>query len=498
MSVQTFVGESGREWSYDDSAQIGDPSNMGDVFEGSDSEGKPVAIKRVRLLTGAEAEGRQRNRELEVADTLIAAQAGGSIVDHLLFPVDRYMDGDDLLIVMPRAERSLNAAIKNGSLNPEEIDQAIRQVVQGLIELAELGILHRDLKPANVLFHDGRWKLADFGISRIVTEPTATFTFFAWGSRPFKAPELWESKPATVKADLYALGVLAYELFTGVRPFPGPEEEDYRRQHLTQDPALPETLAPGVRRFILRLLQKDPNDRYQDARAAAEALGRLSPELGADQQALLEAALALDESETKADAERRMRGVAADEAAALRRQAAADLKELMEDAFARCQVPLPEVKLENDGLQWHLQFKKAFVTVTPFSTEVVSSSKDDQIITAWTVSSSTEPARRTPIANIVCESRPAGLTFFLLTFRASALVASNYTMGPTDRPHGFDEVTFMAERVYMVTPTTHVWQMNIEQLTADSLVRLLVDAVQFLARSKPTSEGPLPKIPWPE
>src|SRR5690348_14070878 len=68
------------------------------------------------------------------------------------------------------------------------------------------------------------------------------------------------------------------------------------------------------------------------------------------------------------------------------------------------------------------------------------------------VFSSENSIRRVPIANVVCEERPAGLRLFALTFSASALVGSNYDLGPIDRPHGFQEAVFRQERVYMVRP----------------------------------------------
>jgi serine/threonine protein kinase len=118
----------------------------------------------------------------------------------------------------------------------------------------------------------GRWRIADFGIARDLAEETATYTFAGAGTMPYMAPELWENRPATVKTDLYALGVLAYEVLAGVRPFPGPDEPRFRDQHLYAVPADLTGVAPGVRRLVLRMLAKNPASRPQDARAVLEEL----------------------------------------------------------------------------------------------------------------------------------------------------------------------------------------------------------------------------------
>lgn len=264
----TFTGESGATWSYDDkTAPIGDPGANGQVFYGRAQDGGPVAIKRVSLRSGEEAERRQRGREVEIGQVLAASAS-----QHLLQPIDTAHTDADLLIVMPLASRSLSALLRIESLDPQAAIEIVKQIAQGLTELAEASVLHRDLKPANVLEVDGRWHLADFGMSRNLTESTDTYTFLGGGTVPYMAPELWSGQPsATVKADLYALGVIAYELLTGARPFNGPAREDFRHQHLQEAPPEPTGVPATVGRLVLRLLAKNPAKRPQDARAVIEA-----------------------------------------------------------------------------------------------------------------------------------------------------------------------------------------------------------------------------------
>jgi hypothetical protein len=450
---------------------------MGVVFDGTDEAGGRVAIKRVQLRGHSEAEIRQRNREIEIADDLIAGRAAGISVDHLLLPLDRGLDGDDLLIVMPRAEESLNAVMNRGGIDPNNAIETVSQVVRGLVQLAELSILHRDLKPANVLWHEGRWNLADFGIARNSSEPTGTYTFTGAGTAPYMAPELWQLKPASVKSDLYALGVLAYEVFTGGRPFNGPDVDDYMRQHLNDNPSPPSSLEPPLQRILLRLLRKDPNGRYQDARSVLEALENLRSRLDADQQALATAALGAEQRRSIADSREQERRHATEVIEALRSQARADLEEILHETAERAAIALPEVRLREDGLQWHLIWEDARLTVTPFSRSI-DLGPGDPMILAWSLYAPAPTGLRQPIANIVCENRPGGLIFFLLQFTASGLVGNNYNFGPIDRPHGFSEQTFAQERVYMVNRALHVWQMQTESFTSAVLMRLFAEEVE--------------------
>jgi hypothetical protein len=470
--MKSFRGESGRLWSYDETSPIGDPGGMGFVFDGSDEAGDRVAVKRVELRGHTEADERRRQREVEIADNLIEGRASGSSVDHLLLPLDRGLDGDDLLIVLPRADESLNAAMKRGVVDTSNALEVIRQVCQGLIELAELSILHRDLKPANVLKHEGRWKLADFGLARNTSEPTGTYTFVGWGTYPYMAPELWQMKAATVKSDLYALGIMAFELLVGKRPFNGPGIDDYMRQHLNDDPPDPATLDASIRRVILRLLRKDPNQRYQDARSVLETLDRIGTTLEPDQRALAEAALTAERRRSAADAEERERQSTFEAAEARRTQAGADLEEILQEAKQRAAAALPEVKLESDGLQWHFGVAPVQLTFQPFISTRALDHPGDPMVMAWAVFSSIY-GERAVIANIVCEDRPGGLMFFFLQFNASPMVGNNYGLGPTDRPHGFDESIFIEQRSYMVRPSTHIWQMSTDPLNAADLVALL-------------------------
>jgi DNA-binding SARP family transcriptional activator/WD40 repeat protein len=145
------------------------------------------------------------------------------------------------------------------------------------------GIIHRDLKPENVMLApDGTARLMDFGLaSRRVEAPQAPEGSTA-GTVYYLSPEVLKGEPANVQSDLYALGVLLYELLTGELPFSGKDPMEVITQHLEVDPKPPGQINPEIRpaleALMLRLLSKQPADRPLSAAAVAEVLEAVAPE----------------------------------------------------------------------------------------------------------------------------------------------------------------------------------------------------------------------------
>lgn len=474
-----FTGDSGAVWSYDENERVGDPSGFGLVFRGESENGDPVAIKRVGLRWGSEEERRLRAREVEIADVLAAPNSAViASPEHLLVPLDRAYVDDQLLLVMPLAQMSLKAAIESRALEESEKLNALKHVVLGLGELGQLGILHRDLKPANVLHVDGVWKLADFGIAKNLAESTATYTFHA-GTWPYMAPELWLGQPATVKTDLYAFGVTAYELMTGVRPFAGDDESAYRSQHLNDAPDAPGGAAPGLSRLILRLLAKRPAERPQDARAVAEYLESVTLDLPPKLAGLQEAALVAERRRRQAEADDEQRRTTARAYEERRTQAISDLAAILEEAAEGARTALPEVALRSADERWQLAAEAGRVLVALWSgAEPKSDLTEDQLLIAGEVHLDDVGTSGQPHSNVVCEERNGRLEWHLLRFRANALVGNNYNLGPRDRPHGFSLRTFSEERAYMVRHALHIWQMDKRALTPQVVVELLEEAIR--------------------
>lgn len=149
------------------------------------------------------------------------------------------------------------------------------------------GVLHRDLKPANVLIDGrGRAKITDFGLAAPLTEPGEV-----GGTPAYMAPEQLDGRPATVQSDLFALGLVLYELFTGSRAFPAAASTELRGLYESSSPTSPAALVagidPAVERAILRCLEPDPARRPGSAREVAAALPGADP---------LQAALAAGET----------------------------------------------------------------------------------------------------------------------------------------------------------------------------------------------------------
>ncbi|MBO4273341.1 serine/threonine-protein kinase [Microbispora triticiradicis] len=478
-----FRGRRGVEWSYDESQRIGDRSGMGQVFRGIGPDARPIAVKRVGLRSPGEGEERRRAREVEIADLLTRSAEADAATDHLLIPLDWGFVEDDLLIAMPLAEGSLSAQVRKDDVDEDEKLHMLAEVATGLMQLAGLGVLHRDIKPDNVLQVQGKWMLADFGLARDLSQGTATYTFRGWGTLPYMAPELWEGRSATTKSDLYAFGVLAYELLLGFRPFKGPSQDDYSLQHRTAVPPQMVGVHPAVERLVLRLLRKHPAERPQDARAVVESLNARMRQLEADQQALQAAALKYEQRTAHDEAARGAAAVAAEQALERRMQAGSDLDDLLQDGTDRAKEALPEVILRKGEDYWKIQTPVTSVYFRLFETGAPSDVREDPLVHAGTVHFNVENwtvlGGGPPVANIVCEMQDGRLEWFLLRFSVNPIVRLHvYNLGPADSEHGFPEPVFFDQRPYMLMGGMHVWQKRQQRLTPALVVQLLVEAME--------------------
>jgi serine/threonine-protein kinase len=186
-------------------------------------------------------------------------------VDGLHYISMEYVDGEDLASLLRRI----------GRLPKDKALQIARQLCAGLAAAHGQGILHRDLKPANVMIDGrGRAKIADFGLASLAAgirgdEAKA-------GTPAYMAPEQLAAKEATVRSDLYALGLVLYELFTGKRAYDASTATELRRLHEQSMPTSPSSyvdgMDPSVERVILRCLERNPLDRPRSALAIAAAL----------------------------------------------------------------------------------------------------------------------------------------------------------------------------------------------------------------------------------
>lgn len=235
-------------------ASIG-AGGFGRVFEAKNAAGLEAVVKLVPKAPGAERE-------------MLFVELGG--VRRIVPIIDSGEYEDFWALVMPRAKESLREHLdrSGGALSPTDATAILSEIAIALSDL-DGRVVHRDLKPENVLFLDGQWCLADFGISRYAEATTAPDTQKYAMTAPYAAPERWRAERATSATDVYALGVMAFEMLTGARPFLGPNFEDYREQHLHSDAPAPKNGTSALRALIGEMLFKAAGARPSPANMLA-------------------------------------------------------------------------------------------------------------------------------------------------------------------------------------------------------------------------------------
>jgi serine/threonine-protein kinase len=244
---------------------------MGEVYRADDLKlGQPVALKF--LPEGLERDEQRMSRLLD--EVKIARQVSHTNVcrvydvgetDGLHYLSMEYVDGEDLASLLRRI----------GRLPQEKAVQVARQICAGVAAAHEQGILHRDLKPANVMIDGrGRVKVTDFGLAGLETEIRGDG--IRSGTPAYMAPEQLAGQNVTARSDVYALGLVLYELFTGRAAFESPSLTESIRLRKEASPSRPSShvtdLDPAIERLILRCLEVEPHDRPTSALAVASAL----------------------------------------------------------------------------------------------------------------------------------------------------------------------------------------------------------------------------------
>lgn len=167
---------------------------------------------------------------------------------------------------------------KRGALSPEETLRITKQIASALTLAHERGIIHRDLKPQNVLFDSSdNAVLTDFGIAKVDSSSTlVTGTGIAIGTPSYMSPEQWRGDPVDLRIDIYALGLMVFEMLSGRLPFTGDTPASLMFKHLTEPPPRLTTLRADlpvqVEAVIFRALAKNREERYGSAQELAEDL----------------------------------------------------------------------------------------------------------------------------------------------------------------------------------------------------------------------------------
>ncbi|HPW56780.1 MAG: serine/threonine protein kinase [Thermoanaerobaculaceae bacterium] len=263
MSEQKRIGK------YEIAEQIG-VGGFGTVFKAWDP-----FIQRwvaVKTCSASDREATQRFfREAQLAGALqhpnITLIFDFGVEGESPYFVQEFLSGTDL-----------DELLTNHSLSLQAVLAILVQVCSGLEFAHSKGIIHRDIKPANIrVLEDGTVKIMDFGIAKnLQAESRLTQTGVALGTAGYLAPEQLAGKPLDQRTDLFSLGILAYELITGARPFVGPNLSNVIYQILHQDPLPPRKKNPQcperLQRAILKALAKKPEERFDSVRDFAQEL----------------------------------------------------------------------------------------------------------------------------------------------------------------------------------------------------------------------------------
>lgn len=246
---------------------------MADVYLAEDQILKrTVAVKILRSsLTGDPIYITRFHREASAAAALshpnIVAIYDVGEEDELYYIVMEYVRGQTLK----------NLLYKRGALHHVEVIDIMKQVVAGTADAHHHGIIHRDLKPQNILVTDsGTVKIADFGIASISSLSQVTETDTVMGSLHYLAPEIARGEKATVQSDIYALGIVFYELLRGEVPFNGESPVNIALKHMRDEiPSVREfnpSIPQSVENIIIKATAKNVKDRYASADEMLEDL----------------------------------------------------------------------------------------------------------------------------------------------------------------------------------------------------------------------------------
>jgi serine/threonine-protein kinase len=245
----------------------------GEVWRATDTVlARPVAVKVLRTEYAGHPETLERFRA--------EARHAGSLSHPAIARVYDYFEPvppDPPFLVMELVNGpSLAAVLADGPLDPGQTMDVVAQVAAGLQAAHAAGLVHRDIKPANLLLGPGgQVKITDFGIAHVAGSAPVTRTGAVIGTPNYLAPERVAGASATPAADLYSLGVVAYECLTGGPPFSGSPVEVAFAHRDRQLPAFPVMVPAEVAQLVADLTAKDPAARPASAGEVAARAGQL-------------------------------------------------------------------------------------------------------------------------------------------------------------------------------------------------------------------------------
>ena len=260
---------------YEVEGRIG-TGGMAEVWRGHDRVlNRTVAIKTLLPQFASDASFVDRfRREAQAAARL--NHAG------IVSVYDSGTDGNTPYIVMEFIEgRTLADYLGSGkTIPPMEAAKIAQDIAESLAVAHAQGVIHRDIKPANVMVtRDGKVLVMDFGIARLISGPeTAPQTSAVLGTASYLSPEQAQGQPVDARTDIYALGVVMYEMLTGRPPFTGDSPMAIAYKQVNATPPAPSSANPDVPpeldAIVMRALSKNPANRYQTGKEFADDLER--------------------------------------------------------------------------------------------------------------------------------------------------------------------------------------------------------------------------------
>ncbi len=238
---------------------------FGEVYYATSDSGKEVALKLILRNLDVERRGVLQCMNLKCPNLLTIFDLKAS-------------DADDTFVVMEYvAGPSLASVLKQypSGLPLPEVRRWLKGLVEGVAYLHDHGIVHRDLKPANLFMEEGIVKIGDYGLAKLITPSHGTEHSESIGTCHYMAPEIGSGK-YNKPIDVYAMGVILYEMITGRVPFDGETVNEVLMKHLTARPDV--SSSPSrIRTIVAKALAKDPNQRPSSRLRPASSRGRAPP-----------------------------------------------------------------------------------------------------------------------------------------------------------------------------------------------------------------------------
>lgn len=237
---------------------------FGDVYYATSDAGKEVALKRIQRNLDVELRGVRQCLNLKHVN-LVSLYDIRFDEDGQAWVVMEYVSGENLQDVIERNPNGMPI---------DQVEKWFYGIMHGVAYLHDHGIVHRDLKPGNIFIDNGVVKIGDYGLAKFISCSRRSGQTESVGTFHYMAPEIGLGKYGK-EIDVYALGILLYEMLTGSVPFEGESSQEIIMKHLTAHPEL-SRLPAKFRRIVSKALNKDPERRYRCVGELLEAISKVS------------------------------------------------------------------------------------------------------------------------------------------------------------------------------------------------------------------------------